>query len=72
MASTMTIKVAHLAQNMITIRVKGGSTVSEVLKKADITAEGDIFVNGKRAGMRTKLRNGDIIGIVGQVDGGVR
>ena len=70
MANSITVKVAHLAQEMQTIRVSENATVKQALEKAEITAEGDIFVNGKRAGFGSKLHNGDIIGIVGQVEGG--
>ena len=66
----MKIKIAVLAQNMKTIEVKGAATVKKVLEKARITPRGDVYVNGRRAGMASKLKNGDIIGIVGQVQGG--
>jgi sulfur carrier protein ThiS len=66
----ITIKIAHLARNLRTIKVKENSTVAFVLEKLSIQPSGDIFVNGKRASKATKLRNGDIIGIVGQVEGG--
>lgn len=66
----ITVKIAYLAKNLQTIRVKENSTVALVLEKLDIQPSGDIFVNGKRAGKTTKLRNGDIIGIVGNVEGG--
>ena len=67
---SITVKVAQLAQEMQTIRVTENATVKQVLEKAELEVSGDIFVNGKRAGYGTKLKNGDIIGIVGQVEGG--
>jgi sulfur carrier protein ThiS len=70
MAKTITIRLAQLAQNMRTITVSQGSTVKELFDKARIVAEGNIYVNGKRAGMQTTLRQGDIVGIVGEVEGG--
>ena len=66
----MTIKVAHLARDLETITVTENSTVAAVLEKLDIEAQGDIFVNSRRAGYSTRLKNGDIIGIVAQVEGG--
>ena len=71
MSNGITVKVAHLAQEMKTIRVSANSTVSAVLEKAEMEAKGDIFVNGRRAGLNTVLKSGDIIGIVGQVEGGL-
>ena len=70
MAKTMTIKVAHLARKLQTICIKSKSSVKDVLAKLEMEARGDIFVNGKRAGLRTVLKEGDILGIVGQVEGG--
>jgi putative ubiquitin-RnfH superfamily antitoxin RatB of RatAB toxin-antitoxin module len=65
------VKVAQLATALKNIIVTTGATVEDVFKKAEITANGDIFVNGNRAGLRSKVKNGDIIGIVGQVEGGM-
>jgi len=67
---TMTVRIAHLAQAMKTITVAVGATVKVILEKAEMTANGDIFVNGKRAGYGTKCKQGDIIGVVGMVEGG--
>jgi hypothetical protein len=66
----MSVKIAHLAQAMVTITIKVGAKVKEILAKAEMEAKGDIFVNGRRAGFGTKCKNGDILGIVGQIEGG--
>lgn len=75
MAKRITVKVAHLAQDMESVTVKEGATVKEVLDKLDITPDGDIFVTSnsvtKRAGLKTKVNSGDVIGITGQVEGGM-
>jgi hypothetical protein len=71
MSSRITVRVAHLAQDMKTIRVQANSTISMVLGKAEIEAKGDIFINGKRAGLNTVIKSDSIIGIVGQVEGGL-
>ena len=70
MPRNITVKIAQLASNLKTITVQDGASMKEVLKKARMTPTGDVYVNGKRAGMATPVHQGDIIGIVGQVDGG--
>ena len=64
------VKVFYLARNVETLTVEEGSTVADALGKLKIEARGDIFVNSARAGLSTQLKDGDIIGIVGQVEGG--
>jgi len=65
-----TVKIQIMAQDQISVVVTGKCTVEEALEKAGVEATGDIYVNGKKAGMKSKLKSGDVIGIVGEVTGG--
>ena len=75
MDKRITVKVAHLAQDMQNVRVRNGATIKEVLDKLDIQAEGDIFLTSnnitKKADLKTKVKTGDVIGITGEVEGGI-
>jgi UPF0288 family protein (methanogenesis marker protein 3) len=47
------------------------STVADALEEAGVEWEGDVFVNGIRAGRRDLLDNGDTINIVARKEAGL-
>ena len=67
---TFSVKIALIGKT-ITVKVKTGATIADIIAEAKIRVTGDIFVNGEKAKKSTKVHRGDMLGIVGQVDGGV-
>jgi len=70
MAGEIVIKVAELTKPLSTSRVKAGTSLADFLKNKEIEFDSSIRINGKVEAKSYKLRNGDIITIVGEVSGG--
>lgn len=70
-AKMIEIKIAHLTKGLVTIKVKANSTVKDVLADQGIKAK-DIYLNGRPAKKSSKVKAKDVIGVVTQVDGGLR
>jgi len=70
----ISVVVCKLMDNLKTIKVKKGATVQEVLKVGGVKLNGeevkDLRVNGNVAKLADKVKAGDIITAVPQVDGG--
>lgn len=67
----MRIKVLKLGSSAHEVDANPGSTVQDVLDKADVPYGGHaISVNGLGAGPSTALGEGDIVTLVPKVDGG--
>jgi putative ubiquitin-RnfH superfamily antitoxin RatB of RatAB toxin-antitoxin module len=72
---TISVVVCKLMENLKTIKVAKGATVQDVLRVGGIKLNGeevkDLRVNGNAVKMTDKVKAGDIITAVPQVDGGL-
>jgi sulfur carrier protein ThiS len=67
----MKVKVLKLGHSATEVEAAHGSTVQEVLEKADIPYSGySISVNGLGAGPSTAIAESDVITLVPKVEGG--
>jgi sulfur carrier protein ThiS len=71
MAGEIVIKVAELTKPLSTSRVKAGTTLAGFLEHRKMEYDSSIRVNGVVVAKSYKLRNGDILTIVGEVSGGM-
>lgn len=66
----ITIKIAQLAKQVATARVSAGSSLEDFFKKRKLQVTSAVRVNGNVVPKTYRLRNGDIITIIGKVSGG--
>ncbi len=63
---TVEVSIGRFGSVPETIRVQAPATVGAVLEKADIVLEGSerVWLNGEQADLKTRVKAGDIVGIV--------
>ena len=64
------VKIAELAKQLEIKKIPLGTTLAELLKDHGVSYSKAVRVNGESATETAKLKNGDIITIVGEVSGG--
>ena len=67
---TITVRLAELTKPLVVSKIKAGTTLEEFLEKHDLEYSSSVRVNAETASKGTKLRNGDIITVIGAVSGG--
>ena len=67
----MKVKVLRLGHSAHELESASGSTVEEVLDKADVPSDGySISINGLGAGLSAAVADGDVVTLVPKVEGG--
>ena len=71
-AKTFPVVIGRFGSTPETVQVKVGSTIAQVLKTANIemTKSEDVWLNGAPAKGTTKVKKGDIVGIVSPREAG--
>ena len=64
------VKIAELAKQLEIKKIPLGTTLAELLEDHGVSYSKAVRVNGEAANQTAKLKNGDIITIVGEVSGG--
>ncbi len=67
----ISVKVAELTKPLTASRIKKGTLLSAFLEKKGIDYSSSIRVNAEVQKQDYRLKNGDIITVVGEVSGGV-
>jgi len=67
---SISVKIAELAKQIEVKKIPAGTTLAQLLETHGATFSSAVRLNGNTANKGTKLKNGDIITIVGEVSGG--
>lgn len=70
MAKAVKIQLAELTKPLRAISVKQGTTLGEFLKAKNRKYSSAVRVNGETENSSYELDNGDIVTVVGEVNGG--
>ena len=69
--TTMKIKILRLGHSARHVEVAAGTTISEVLDREELSAEGyALSVNGLGASTSAVVADGDVVTLVPKVEGG--
>ena len=71
MANKIVVRVAELTKPLTVSTISAGTSLSDFLEKKEVEYDSSIRVNGAVVAKSYKLRNNDIITIVGEVSGGM-
>lgn len=67
---TITVRLAELTKPITVARIKAGTTLEQFLEAHSLAYSSAVRIGGETVRRDTRLKNGDIITVIGAISGG--